>query len=60
MSISILQTDVNECKDSVYKCEDGECENFPGGWNCFCKDGFEVKETYWFQRQCVGKRVTHI
>lgn len=43
--IIILFSDIDECKEGTYTCEDKsrtDCVNTDGGYECDCVDGFEL------------------
>jgi hypothetical protein len=40
--ISLPSADINECEENLDNCsENADCINYPGTFDCVCKDGFE-------------------
>lgn len=48
----ILLLDINECRISNGGCEQ-ICENFPGGFHCKCRTGFQLLHD---KQTCQGEK----
>ena len=39
----MLIADIDECAEDPTICGSLNCENFPGSYNCYCYEGYQVK-----------------
>ena len=44
--------DINECAENTFICPNGNCQNFMGGYQCACFNGFISSDD---MKSCIGK-----
>ena len=52
--LKTLFTDIDECSSSSSLCSNGFCENYMGGYQCTCFDGFRQNTQ---RTTCLGRCV---
>ena len=51
--MSLLFSDVNECREREEICGGGVCTNTDGAYSCHCTDGLRPSSD---NKQCLGKK----
>ena len=54
--VFVRVSDIDECTTDSNICSNGRCENFMGGYQCICHEGYESND---LKTTCIGKQTLH-